>query len=86
MIGKLMDMGIEDVVEFHLSTALHPDIEIDGDLYMGTIHGEQTLLSIQERSMDNSDGAEWVRPYQTKTAVYLLLPESRSWSHYRDIE
>lgn len=87
MIGKLISSGIEDVAEFHLANALHPDIDTDGEMYIGTLHGKQKLLMVKERSMDNSDGSDWVRPYQTKTAVYYLDEESESleWSHYRDM-
>lgn len=85
MIGKLISSGIDDATEFHIANALHPDIDTDGELYTGTLHGEQRLLMVKERSMDNSDGSEWVRPYQTKTAVYYLN-EDLEWYHYRDLE
>lgn len=88
MIGKLITLGIDDVAEFHMANALHPDIDTDGELYIGTLHGKQKLLMVKERSMDNSDGSEWVRPYQTKTAVYYLDGESEilEWEHYRDLD
>ena len=85
MIGKLISLGMDDVAEFHMVNALHPDIDTDGEMYISTLHEEQKLLSIKERRMDNSDGAEWTRPYQTKTAVYYL-GEDLQWSHYRDLE
>lgn len=88
MIGKLITLGIDDVAEFHMANALHPDIDTDGELYIGTLHGRQKLLMVKERSMGNGDGAEWVRPYQTKTAVYYLDEHSEDldWSHYRDLD
>ena len=85
MTGKLISLGIGDATEFHIANALHPDIDTDGELYTGTVYGEQRLLMVKERSMDNSDGSAWFRPYQTQTAVYYL-GENLEWSHYEDLE
>lgn len=85
MILELRKAGLDDAVEFRPGYALHPDIEIKDDLYLATLYGEQRLLMVMERSMDNSDGSEWVRPYQTKTAVYYL-EENLEWEHYRDLK
>lgn len=63
MIEKLITLGIEDVAEFNMVNALHPAIDCDGELFIGTLHGRQKLLMVKERSMDNGDGSEWVRPY-----------------------
>lgn len=86
MIGKLISSGIEDVAEFRMANALHPNLDTDGEMYIGTLHGTQRLFLVKQRSMDNSDGAEWVRPYQTKTVVYYLDEEAEiiEWSTYRD--
>lgn len=88
MIGKLISTGFEDVAEFHMVNVLHPDIDTDGDMYIGTMNGEQKLLMVKQRSMSNADGSEWVRPYQTKTALYYVDADSEDlkWSHYRDLD
>lgn len=72
IMQKLISMGIEDVVEFDRVEFLHPKIEVEGDLFLGTLRGEQKLLMVKERDMDNSDGSEWTRPYQKKTCLYYL--------------
>lgn len=85
MIGKLITLGFEDVAEFNMANALHPDIDSDGELFIGTLHGEQRLLMVKERSMSNADGSAYFRPYQTQTALYYLN-EELEWHHYRDLD
>lgn len=71
---KLIAKGISDVMEFEFDSFLylHPNIEYDGELFLGTLRGKQRLLMVKDRYMNNSDGAEWTRPYQTKTCLYYL--------------
>lgn len=84
MIGKLIILGLEEVSEFHIVGALNPKIIVDGELFLAKLYGNQKLFLVKKRSMDNSDGSEWIHPYQTKTAVYYL-DDDFEWIHYEDL-
>ncbi len=82
--------GVSNVTELDNTSFLNPKIDINGDLFIGKLYGEQTLFMIKSRSMDNSDGAEWLYPGQTKTCAYYLVveenEESFNWGYLGDIE
>lgn len=84
MIGELISLGLEEVSAFHLEGALNPKIVVDGELFLAKLYGNQKLFLVKKRRMDNSDGSEWVSPYQTKTAVYYL-DDDFEWTHYEDL-
>lgn len=69
---RMISLGYTDVIEVMSTAFIHPDIDVSGDLYLGYKYGEQRLLMVKDRQMDNSDGSEWCYPGQTKTCLYYL--------------
>lgn len=85
--------GISDVQEIDNDFFLHPDIQVDGRLYLANIHGKQTIIQVKERHMDNSDGSEWSYYGQKKTIVLYLAYNDEDdgkrtfeWYYHCDIE
>ncbi|MFF2532367.1 hypothetical protein ACFVS2_25995 [Brevibacillus sp. NPDC058079] len=58
-IQKLRDNGFSYIIEVVDTSILHPNIECEGELFLGELNGKQTLMMVKERDMDNSDGEEW---------------------------
>lgn len=72
MITKIEKLGVKDILKIKDTSFFDKSIELDGDFYLGTYYGNQKLLKIKERLMDNSDGSDWTYGGQTKTCLYYL--------------
>jgi hypothetical protein len=84
MIEKLIKLGLTKVSAFHLEEFLNTDIKTYGEMYLANVYGEQKLIAVKERQLDNSDGSEWSHPCQTKMSVYYL-EDNFEWSYYSDL-